>query len=219
MRVRQHYDEELTALHHQLTDLGAMAVTAVGRSLDALAHQNIELARQIVADDKLADKAELDLHTRAVTLIATQQPVARDLRNILAAIAAASELERIADYAKGIAKLVIGPQGAPPLQPPSELLQLGASAHAMLGHTLAALADLNEGAARALLNEEEQIDRIYKPLKTRLAGGLADSPVGPARAADMLFIAHNLERIADRSTNIAERIIYYASGENVALNP
>lgn len=219
MRVRQHYDDELAALHHQLTDLGAMASAAVARSLNALAHQDGELARQIMADDKLVDKAEWDLHGRAVTLIATQQPVARDLRNILAAIAAASEIERIADYAKGIAKLVIGPQGAPPLQSPAELLQLGASARAMFDHTLAALSDLNEGAARALLNEEEQIDRIYKPLKAQLAGRLAESPLGPARAADLLFIAHNLERIADRSTNIAERIIYYASGENVALNP
>jgi phosphate transport system protein len=217
--VRNHYDEELLALHHKLTDLGALAAAAVERARDALTHQNLELATQIIADDKLIDKSEQDLHGLAVTLIATQQPVARDLRNILAAIAVASELERIADYAKGIAKLVVGPKGAPPLQPPAELLQLGAAAQAMLGHTLSALADLDEGAARTLLNEEEQIDRIYKPLKASLAAGLAESPVGAGRAADMLFIAHNFERIADRSTNIAERIIYYASGENVALNP
>jgi phosphate transport system protein len=219
MRVRQHYDEELLALHHQLTDLGAMAAVAVERALNALAHQDAELARQIVADDKLADRAEQELHSRAVTIIATQQPVARDLRSILAAIAVANELERIADYAKGIAKLVVGPEGAQPLQAPSELLRLGASAHAMLGHTLSALATLDEGSARALFAEEEQIDKIYKPLKVALADALGGSPVGPARAADLLFIAHNLERIADRSTNIAERIIYYASGETVELNP
>lgn len=219
MRVRQHYDEGLLALHQQLSELGALAATAVGRALDALAHQNLELARQVIADDKQADKAELQLQSRAVTLIATQQPVARDLRSILSAIAVANELERIADYAKGIAKLVVGSDGAPPLQASEELLRLGAAAHAMLGHTLTALATLDEDAARALLTEEEQIDHIYKPLKRGLAAGLAESPVGPARAADLLFIAHNLERIADRSTNIAERIIFYASGENVQLNP
>jgi phosphate transport system protein len=219
MRARQHYDEELRALHHQLTDLGTMTANAIQRSIDALVHGDLELARQVVADDKLADKAEQDLQTRAVTLIATQQPVARDLRNILAAIAVAGELERIADYGKGIAKLVIGPAGAPPLPASADLLRLAASAQAMLGHTLSALADLNEGAARALLTEEEQIDRIYKPLKASLAAGLAESPIGAGRAADLLFIAHHLERIADRSTNIAERIVYYASGEMVALNP
>jgi phosphate transport system protein len=205
MRTRQHYDEELQALHHQLSDMGSLALTAVERALAALADQ--------------VDQVERDLHGHAVTLIATQQPVARDLRIILAAIAVASELERIADYAKGIAKLVIGPAGAAPLEAPPELLHLGASAQAMLGHTLGALADLNEGAARALFAEEEQIDRVYKPLKVKLAASLAGSAVGPARAADLLFIAHNLERIADRSTNIAERIVYYTSGEQVALNP
>lgn len=219
MRVRQQYDDELLALHHQLTDMGSLALAAVGRALDALAHQDRELARQVIADDGQVDQRERELHAHAVTLIATQQPVARDLRIILAAIAVASELERIADYAKGIAKLVIGASDVAPLEAPQELLHLGASAQAMLGHTLAALADLNEGAARALFAEEEQIDRVYKPLKARLAASLASSALGPARAADLLFIAHNLERIADRSTNIAERIVYYTSGEQVALNP
>lgn len=219
MFIRQHYEDALRALHHQLTDLGNLAATAVDRALDALAHQNTELAAQIVADDKLIDQAERNLESHAIRLIATQQPVARDLRSILAAIAVSGELERIADYAKGIAKHVVGPPGAPALQPPSELLRLGASAQAMFGHALAALARLDEGAARALLTEEEQIDRIYKPLKIAIADSLTESPVGPSRAADMLFIAHNLERIADRSTNIAERIIYHASGELVELNP
>ena len=219
MRSRQHYDEELVGLHHQLTDMGSLALAAVERSLDALSHGDHELAQQVVADDKQIDQRELELHAHAVTLIATQQPVARDLRIILAAIAVASELERIADYAKGIAKLVVGAPGATALQAPPELLHLGASAQAMLGHTLGALADLDEGAARALFAEEEQIDRVYKPLKRSLANALAESALGPARAADLLFIAHNLERIADRSTNIAERIVYYTSGEQVALNP
>lgn len=219
MRVRQHYDEELQLLHRQLTDLGAMADGAVDRALDALAHQDHGLARLIIADDARIDAAEHELRNFAGVVIATQQPVARDLRSILAAMAVAAELERIGDYAKSIAKLVIGYEGAPTLEAPADLLSLGAAAQAMLGHTLAALADLNEEAARALIAEEEQVDRRYKALKPALAAGLATSPVGPARAADLLFIAHNLERIADRSTNIAERIIYYASGENVALNP
>jgi phosphate transport system protein len=219
MRVRQHYDDELIALHHQLTDMGSLALAAVERALDALAHANDKLAAQVIADDAQIDQRERELHAHAVTLIATQQPVARDLRIILAAIAVASELERIADYAKSIAKLVIGGPGAPALQASPDLLHLGALSQAMLGHTLGALADLDEGAARALYAEEEQIDRVYKPLKASLAASLAGSVLGPARAADLLFIAHTLERIADRSTNIAERIVYYTSGELVELNP
>lgn len=219
MSTRQHYDDALAALHDQLNDLGTFAATAVDRALAALAHQDMELARQIISDDRYTDEAEQKLHSHAVTLIATQQPVARDLRSIIAAIAVAGELERIADYGKAIAKLVIGPEGAPPLDPPAELLNLGAAAQAVLVHSLRALAAIDEGAARALFVEEERIDLIYKPLKANLAASLATSPLGAARAADLLFVAHNLERIADRATNIAERIIYYTTGEVVQLNP
>jgi phosphate transport system protein len=219
MSARQHYDDALTALHHQLNDLGTFAATAVDRALNALAHQDVELARQIISDDRQTDEAERNLETQAVMLIATQAPVARDLRSIISAIAVAGELERIADYGKAIAKLVIGPEGAPPLNPPAELLNLGAAAQAVLSHCLRALATVDEGAARALFVEEERIDRIYKPLKASLAASLATSSLGAARAADLLFVAHNLERIADRATNIAERIIYYTSGQIVELNP
>ncbi len=219
MSARQHYDDALVALHHQLNDLGTFAATAVDRALEALSRQDVELARQIISDDRYTDEAEHNLQSHAVTLIATQQPVARDLRNIIAAIAIAGELERIADYGKAIAKLVIGPEGAAPLDPPADLLNLGAAAQAILAHTLRALAAIDEGAARALFVEEERIDLIYKPLKAGLADSLATSAVGAARAADMLFVAHNLERIADRATNIAERIIYYTSGQIVELNP
>jgi phosphate transport system protein len=219
MSARQHYDDALAALHHQLNDLGTFAATAVDRALEALSRQDVELARQIIVDDRYTDEAEHNLQSHAVTLIATQQPVARDLRSIISAIAVAGELERIADYGKAIAKLVIGPEGAAPLDPPADLLNLGAAAQAILAHSLRALASIDEGAARALFVEEERIDLIYKPLKTSLSASLATSPVGAARAADLLFVAHNLERIADRATNIAERIIYYTSGQIVELNP
>lgn len=218
MRPRQHYDDSLAALHHQLTELGALAANAVARSLNALANQDTALAHQIIADDTLIDAAERELQTHAVALIATQQPVARDLRSIIAAIGVGAELERIADYAKSIAKIIVGPEGAAPLEAPADLLQLGAAARAILDHALAALAAMDEAAAQALISEEEQIDRRYRLVKPQLAAALAESPLGPARAADLLFIAYSLERIADRATNIAERIIYHASGETVKLN-
>jgi phosphate transport system protein len=218
MRTREHYDAELAALHHQLHDLGAMATTAVSRALDALAHQDHTLAQQIRDEDALVDQAQHQLEEHAVSLIALQQPVARDLRRIIAAIAISSELERIADYAKGIARLVMGPAGARPLEASADLLHVGAMAQASLTHVLTAVAANDEAAARALALEEDQIDKQYKQLKARLAADLAASP-DPARAADLLFVAHNLERIADRATNIAERVVYWASAQVIALNP
>lgn len=218
MRTREHYDAELAALNHQLHDLGVLAATAIDRALDALARQDHALARQVVDDDALIDRAQHLLEDHAVSLIALQQPVARDLRRILAAIAISSELERIADYGKGISKLVIGAEGAHPLEASAELLRLGAMSRACLDHALAA-ADRHDGqAARALAVEDDQIDRLYRQVKAHLAADLAASP-DPARTADMLFIAHNLERIADRATNVAERVVYWTSAETVALNP
>lgn len=217
MRTREHYDAELAALHHQLHDLGVLALTAIDRALDAFAHQDHTLARQIIDDDALIDRAQHQLEDRAASLIALQQPVARDLRRILAAIAISSELERIADYAKGISKLVIGAEGARPLEASADLLRLGAMARACLEHALAA-ADHHDGAAaRTLAVEDDQIDRLYKQVKARLAADLAVAP-DPARAADLLFIAHNCERIADRATNVAERVVYWTSAETVELN-
>ncbi|NTU80953.1 MAG: phosphate signaling complex protein PhoU [Chloroflexales bacterium] len=218
MRTREHYDAELANLHQQLHELGAMAATAVARALDALARRDHTLAQQIKDDDALVDQAQHHIEERAVSLIALQQPVARDLRRIIAAIAISSELERIADYAKGIARLVIGPTGARPLEASAELLRVGAMAQASLAHVLAAVAANDEAAARALALEEDQIDLAYKPLKARLTASLTTSP-DPARDVDLLFIAHNLERIADRATNIAERVIYWASAQTIALNP
>lgn len=218
MRTREHYDAELDKLHQQVRDLGTMATTAVAQSLDVLARHDHTLAEQIIADDVLIDQAQRHLEEHAVTLIALQQPVARDLRRLIAAIEISSELERIADYAKSIAKLEIGPAGAQPLDVSADLLRVGAMAQASLTHVLTAVAANDEAAARALALEEDQIDRHYKELKARLAADLITSP-DPARSADLLFIAHKLERIADRATNIAERVVYWASAQTVELNP
>lgn len=219
MRVRQHYDEELQALHQQLNEFGDLTLAAVNQALAALRQQDRDLARTVVAGDMRANEAQHRLDAHAVTLIATQQPVARDLRKIMAAIAVGSELERIADYAKGIARFVIGTDGAPPLEPPTALLALARAAGEVLTHVIAALRTLDAQAARAINGEEDQVDRLYEQALVSIAEVLATHPGGAGRAADLLFIAHDCERIADRSTNIAERIIYYVSGEMVELNP
>lgn len=219
MRVRQHYSDELLALHNELNSFGNFAASAVQRALDALANQNIGLAREVIADDVRANAAQRSLEAHAVALIAMQQPVARDLRSIMAAITVGSELERIADYAKSIARFVIGSEHAQPLKPSAELLRLGNTALKVLQHALVALATLNAEDVNAIDREEEEVDQLYQQVLVSIAEGFTADPEGAPRAADLLFVAHNLERIADRSTNIAERVIYYASGQMVELNP
>ncbi|MFV9503544.1 MAG: phosphate signaling complex protein PhoU [Oscillochloridaceae bacterium umkhey_bin13] len=218
MRVRAHFDDELAGIRRDLHALSELVLTAVGRAVMALARQDGELATQVVADDRAIDQAQHLLEDRAITLIALQQPVARDLRNLLVAITTASELERIGDYAKGVAKLVAGPEGSVALNPPSELIQLGYDAHTVLSHALTALDVGDEVGALAVADEEVQIDRQYRQVKADLALNLVNHPM-PERAVDLLFIAHNFERIADRATNVSERVVYGASATVVALNP
>src|SRR5690606_17393826 len=151
--------------------------------------------------------------------IALQQPVARDLRRILAAIAIAGELERIADYAKGIAKYTIGNDGAEPLRPPPELHALGEAAIGMLRRVLAAVETPDAAVAHRIAAADDDVDELYYAARTAIDNRLSADSAGAPRTADLIFIAHNLERIADRATNVAERVIYLASGDMVELNP
>ncbi len=219
MRVRQHYDDQLLALHNEVVNLGRLVVTAVTQALEALATGNLELAREVRAADLRVNQARQTLESHAFLLIATQQPVARDLRSILSAIAVGSELERIGDYAKGIAQFVIGPDGPPTLQPPAELLELGAVAVEALRQALTAFEALDVTLAQAVGAREEQVDQLYDKVIAILSDNLAHDKESAPRAADLLFITHNLERISDRATNIAERVIFHTTGQTVELNP
>lgn len=219
MRVRQHYDDQLLALHNEVVSLGNLVVTAITRALEALATNDLELAREVRAADLRVNQAQQTLESHAFLLIATQQPVARDLRSILSAIVVGSELERIGDYAKGIAQFVIGPDGPLTLQPPPELLNLGAVAVETLRQALTAFADLDAELAQAVGAKEEQVDQLYDKVIAIIGDAIAHNKEHAPRAADLLFIAHNLERISDRATNIAERVIFQTSGETVQLNP
>lgn len=218
MRVRAHFDQELAEIQRDLHALGELVLTAIERAVTALTQQDRVLAAQIVADDRALDRAQHLLEDRAITLIALQQPVARDLRNLLVAITTASELERIGDYAKGVAKLVAGSEGSPPLNPPAELLSLGHAVQQVLSHALQALDRRDEAGALAVAEEEVQIDQQYRQVKALLAQNLTTN-AAPERAIDLLFIAHNFERIADRATNVSERVVYGTSATVVELNP
>jgi phosphate transport system protein len=218
MRNREHFDAELAMLQSQLNSLGAMAEGAVACALDSLAAGDAEGCRTLVADDRKIDQAQQRLEAHAVNLIALQQPVARDLRRILTAIAIGGELERIADYAKGVAKYVVR-AGEAPLQPPAELVELGQAARDVLRLALASVESGDAGAARETAAADDAADRLYRSARAALVRQLAADPGSAEQIADLLFIAHNLERIGDRATNVGERVVYLVSGAVVELNP
>jgi phosphate transport system protein len=219
MHPREHFTQQLDALHAELRSLGQMVVAAITWSLDALSRQDVAVARRIVADDEDIDRAQYTIEDHAITVIATQQPVAGDLRQLIATIQTAAELERSADYAKSIARIVIRDAGQPALDPPAGMTQMSVQALAMLHEALEAFIRQDSDAAHKLGTADDQVDALQKQVRADLIERLEREPANAARLADMLAVTQTLERIADRATNIAERAVFMISGAQVELNP
>jgi phosphate transport system protein len=219
MRIRERYLQELAALHADLKSLGELVITAITRSVDALVQQIVSVAEQVVADDQQIDQAQSALEEQVLVVMATQQPIAGDLRRLVAAIEIASELERIGDYAKGIAKVIIRNASLSQVAPPSDLTEMAQQAIAMLNEVLEAYVREDTTVGQRLAAADDRVDELRKHIKAELIELMRrDSAAVPA-AVDLLFVTHYLERIADRTTNIAERIVFIISGEMIELNP
>ncbi|HEU5099063.1 MAG TPA: phosphate signaling complex protein PhoU [Roseiflexaceae bacterium] len=219
MRPREHYIQQLEALHTEIRALGQVVIVSITRAIDALRRQDAEAAQRIRVDDDRIDQAQAALEEHALTVMATQQPMAGDLREIIAAIEIASELERIGDYAKGIAKITIRNADQPLVSPLVDIPQMAEQAINMLGNALDAYVNRDPEAARQLAGLDDQVDELSDHLRADLLALIQSDPATAARAVDLLFVAHNLERIADRTTNIAERVIFMVKGDVVELNP
>ena len=218
MRPREHYVQQLEGLHTELRALGQMVIVSITRAIAALRQQDVESAKQIIANDDRIDQSQYRLEEHALVMIATQQPMVRDLRRIVAAIAIASELERIGDYAKGIAKITVRQGDQPLAKPLMDIPQMSEQAINMLGSALDAYVNEDAAAARKLSNADDTVDELVLNMRSGLIEMIQNDPSVTARAVDLLFVTHNLERIADRTTNIAERVIFIDSGDIVELN-
>ena len=219
MRPREHYVQQLEALHTEIRALGQLVIVSITRALDALRRQDTEAAQRIRADDEKIDQAQAALEEHALTIMATQQPMAGDLREIIAAIEIASELERIGDYAKSVAKITIRNADQPLVQPLTDIPQMAEQAINMLGNALDAYVNRDAEAARGMAELDDRVDQLSDHIRAELLGLIQSDPSIAERAVDLMFVAHNLERIADRTTNIAERVIFMVKGDVVELNP
>lgn len=219
MPTRDHYTQQLEALHAELRALGQLVVAAITWSLDALNRQDSTVAQRVIEGDRDIDHAQYTLEDHTISVIATQQPVAGDLRRLIATIEVASELERIADYAKSIAKIVIRTAEHPALEPPAGIAEMAERALTMLNEGLEAFIHQDIEAAQRLGAADDQVDTLQKHVRADLIELLQRGPANATWLADLLSVAHTLERIADRTTNIAERIVFMVSGAQVELNP
>lgn len=215
---REHFIQQLRSLEDDLLRLASLAETAVGRSIIALKNQDVDEARRVIAADDIIDRHQYALEDRALLLIARQAPMAADLRMISAVISIASELERIGDYAEGIAKITIRGANEPLLKPLIDVPRMADKAQQMLREAVDAFVNRDVEAARRLADEDDEVDELTTQVQNELLSYMLRDPSNIERALHLMFVAHNLERVADRTTNIAERLIFLVTGEIVDLN-
>ena len=217
--LRSDYDRELAGLQTQLSEMGDLVQFATRSALEALRNQDAELARQVIAADDVLDNLHDDLETKCVMLLATQQPAATDLRNVMSAVHIAVELERMGDYAEGIAKICIRIGHQPLVKPLIDIPRMSDLALKMLDESLKAYTDRDAELARKVCADDDAIDDLYNQVYHELLTYMLSDPQTIERATYLLWVAHNLERIADRATNIAERVLWLVTGHTVNNRP
>lgn len=216
--TRQMLDRDLQRIQDNLLRMGSLIDTAITRAIQCLAVRDLRAAREVVADDGQINGLRFQIEEACLTTIATQQPTARDLRLVIATVILASELERMGDYAAGIAKTVLRMGDEPLLKPLIDLPRMAEIDRAMLQDALDAYVTRDADKARAVAARDDAVDDLYNQIFREILAYILEDPTTTTRALYLLFSAHNLERIGDRVVNIAERVIFMSSGEMHELN-
>lgn len=207
------FERDLQALRDNVLRLSVMVDNAIQQSTLALKQQNVDLARQIVVEDKKINDLRYKIEEDAYTLIARQQPIARDLRGIIAAIHIAIELERIGDYASGNATLTIELSNEPLLKPLIDIPKMAEIAREMLRTAINAYIQWDVTSAKQTIHCDNEVDTLDQHVYHELLNLMLQDKTKISRATFLLWVAHNMERIADRITNICERVVYMVTGE------
>lgn len=212
-QIRSTFKHDLQVMQDDVLRMGDWLDSAIQRSLQALADRNADLARQVIADDAKINAQRFTIEEACLRLIATQQPAASDLRAIVAAMNIISDLERMADHAAGIARIVLRMGDTPLLKPLVDMPRMADICREMTRSALDAYVARDADAAKRIATRDDEVDNLYNQIFRELLSFMVEDPHTTSRALYLLFAAHNLERIGDRVTNIAERVIFMTSGE------
>jgi len=210
---RERFDHYLRELQDEVLVMGSMVGKAIARSMKALKERDLELAKQVVTDDAKINRKRLDIEERCTELIVTQQPVASDLRSIVAILNIIVDMERIGDHAEGIAKIAIMIGDEPPLKPLIDLPRMAEKTEDMLRRSLNAFVDRDSETAMKISAEDDEVDNLYDQVYRELITFMLEDPRTITRATRLIWVAHNLERSADRVTNICERVVFTITGK------
>jgi phosphate transport system protein len=216
--LRAAYDHEYARVQDQILRLGSLVDEAIGRSLECLQKRDRSLARAVIDADQAVNELRFEIEEECLALIATQQPIASDLRAVVAAMNIIVEIERMGDYATGIAKTVILMGDEPLLKPLIDIPKMTKLARDMLSVCLKAFIEGDADKARSVAAQDDEMDLLYRAIFDELVEIMAHKPDAVSRATYLLWCAHNLERIGDRVTNIAERVVFMSTGDMKELN-
>ncbi|MDX1436967.1 MAG: phosphate signaling complex protein PhoU [Anaerolineales bacterium] len=205
-------DRQMQELQDDILLLGSMVEKAVLDSVQALKKRDVNAARAVYKGDQLINEKRFEIENNCVAIIATQQPMARDLRFLTSVLEINTELERMGDYAKGIARIGIMMGGEPPLKPLIDIPRMAEIATDMLHRALQAFIEGDTERAYEIPKDDDQVDDLYNQVNRELVTFMISDPSTIDRANYLMWTAHNLERMADRVTNICERTIYIDTG-------
>ncbi len=213
MEIRATFHKKLREIQDDLLVMGSMVEKAIARSIEALKSRDLDLARQIIADDQKINGMRCSIEDKCIQLIATQQPMASDLRIIICVLAIIVDLERIGDHAEGIAKIVLMIGDEPPLKPLIDVPRMADKTIDMLHRSLIAFINRDAESARNIALEDDEVDHLYNQVFRELLVFMMEDAKTVTRATRLIWVAHNLERSADRVTNICERVVFTVTGK------
>lgn len=216
--TRVAFHKALTAVQDEVMQMAGLVSEAITGSLDALKNRDIERSKNIVLQDAEINRLRFDIEEKCILLIATQQPMAVDLRILTAVINIITDLERIGDHAEGIAKISVSIGDKALVKPLVDLPKMADKGRDMLERCMKAFMDRDVKAAKGICDEDDVVDELYDKCYKELIHLMVENPELITDATYLIWAAHNLERIADRVTNIAERVVYMVTGKMEEMN-
>ena len=213
MEIRAVYHQKLQDIRNDVLFMSSMIEKALLSSVRALKKRDLTLAQTIIDDDEKINQKRFEIENKCIQLIVTQQPMAGDMRVIMAVVNVITELERIGDYAVGIARIVLLIGDEPPLKPLVTIPRMAEKTVDMLHRCMEAFINHDAEAARKIVAEDDEVDHLYDELYRVLITFMLEDPKTITRATRLIWVSHNLERAADRVTNICERVVFTVTGK------
>lgn len=212
------FEEKMKALQEKLQHMGSLVEVSIARTIEALKTQNLELAQAVIDGDDLIDDLEEEIEAKCLEVIATQQPMAKDLRRVATLFKMINDLERMADYATSIAKITLRIGHQPLIKPLVDIPRMAFLSQKMVKQALDAYVREDVSLAAEVGKDDDEVDKLFGQIFRELLTIMMENPKTITQATHLLFVGRWLERISDHATNIAEDVIFLVTGDKINLN-